>query len=321
MLRRGWYLVYYKISDRFGEPNAVKSMRNFQAYLEQKFELAEKAVLFGFSRGGLYAVNYAAEYPDKVAKIYLDAPVLDVFSWPGGFWRGEGSPTDWEMCRKYYHIQDGENDTTENPIKKIGTLIQNRIPVLLVAGDADTVVPLQENGALLYAEYMYAGAPIKMIVKPGVGHHPHSLEQPEEIADWISFDEEYGCIIDEGAQDWQIFQQDEDGYAKICLCGRCVSRFNRKSFNAFIRIVNEADGMPVLNWCKCETENNHWKAELRVRRGGTYRIETCMDESEKCHNFSVRGDVIHHIGVGDVYVIAGQSNAVGYGKDYITDLP
>lgn len=28
-------------------------------------------------------------------------------------------------------------------------------------------------------------------------------------------------------------------------------------------------------------------------------------------------DTIHHIGVGDLYVIAGQSNAAGYGKDSI----
>jgi hypothetical protein len=29
----------------------------------------------------------------------------------------------------------------------------------------------------------------------------------------------------------------------------------------------------------------------------------------------------HHIGIGDVYVIAGQSNAAGYGKDFVYDPP
>lgn len=56
-----------------------------------------------------------------------------------------------------------------------------------------------------------------MIVKHGAGHHPHSLEQPSDIADWVEFDEEYGCIIESGAQDWQIFQQQEDGFAEIEL--------------------------------------------------------------------------------------------------------
>ncbi len=188
LLRRGWYLVNYKISDQFGAPAAVERMYSFQQYLEQKFQMCKKAVLFGFSRGGLYAVNYAAAYPDKVEKIYLDAPVLDIFSWPAGYGRGCGSGTDWEMCKKLYQVTEGQKDTEENPIHKVHTLIEHQIPVILVAGDADTVVPFPENGKQLYADYMYAKAPIHLIVKPGVGHHPHSLEQPDAIADWIEAD-------------------------------------------------------------------------------------------------------------------------------------
>lgn len=321
LLKRGWYLAYYRISDRFGTPESVKSMRQFQAYLEQEFSLATKAVLFGFSRGGLYAVNYAAFYPDKVAKLYLDAPVLDIFSWPGGYGRGEGSASDWEICRVLYRVANGARDVLENPVNHIQKLIDSRIPVLLIAGDADTIVPFRENGQLLYAEYTHAGAPIKTIIKPGVGHHPHSLEQPDIIADWVEFDTEYGCIIDEGAQDWQIFQQAEDGYAEIHLSGRCVYCFSQEEFHAFARVVNEADGIPVINWIRCETKNKRWKVTLRVPRGGLYRLETCMDTAENCGDWSVRGDFIYHIGVGDVYVIAGQSNSAGYGKDFISDLP
>lgn len=33
-----------------------------------------------------------------------------------------------------------------------------------------------------YTEY---GGNIKMIVKPGVGHHPHSLEDPQPVIDFI----------------------------------------------------------------------------------------------------------------------------------------
>lgn len=321
MLKRGWYLAYYKISDQFGAPCAIEKMRGFQAYLEERFALAARAVLFGFSRGGLYAVNYAAAYPEKTAKLYLDAPVLDIFSWPGGFGRGEGSEADWNICRKLYEVKEGEMDVPENPLNKINTLIQNRIPVLMVAGDADTVVPFRENGQILYAEYTYAGAPVKMIRKPGVGHHPHSLEEPMELADWIEFDREYGCIIEEGAQDWQIFQQKEDGFAEISLRGRCVNLFDEKPYHAFVRVVNEADGMPVVDWMRCETQNNRWEITMQVPRGGLYRIDTCMDLAENCGDWSARGDCVHHVGVGDVFVIAGQSNSAGYGKDFISDRP
>ena len=36
-----------------------------------------RVVLEGFSRGGLYAFNFAATHPTRVAALYLDAPVLD----------------------------------------------------------------------------------------------------------------------------------------------------------------------------------------------------------------------------------------------------
>ena len=185
LLRRGWHLVYYRISDLFGCDEAVSKMHAFQRYIEKNFSLSDKAVIFGFSRGGLYAVSYTAAFPEKVAKLYLDAPVLDVFSWPGGFGRGDGSPEDWKICKSVYGIKDGVKNFPQNPINKLPILINHRIPVILVAGDADGVVPLNENGKILYADYMLYGAPIKFIIKPGIGHHPHSLEEPGEIADWI----------------------------------------------------------------------------------------------------------------------------------------
>lgn len=318
LLNRGWHLVYYKVSDQFGAPSVLPAMRMFQTYIEEQFQLKEKAVLFGFSRGGLYAVNYAAAYPEKVWKLYLDAPVLDVFSWPGGFGRGERSPKDWELCKQIYGIQEGDRDCCENPIHKIQTLIQHRIPVILVAGDADRVVPFQENGKLLYADYMLAGMSIPCIIKKGVGHHPHSLSQPDELVDWISYDPEYGAIIETGAQDWQIFQQ-EEGMAKVVLRGRCVDHASMERYHAFVRVVEEADGRPVVDWMRCEEDGDGWKIELNIPTGGLYRIESCMDLTEVCNEWSRRGDCIRHIGVGDVFVIAGQSNSAGYGKDMITD--
>ena len=84
MLQEGYFLLYYKVSDMYGCPQAVEYMRHFHTYVTKEFDLYPKPVLFGFSRGGLYAVNYAAAYPQEVDALYLDAPVLDIRSWPGG---------------------------------------------------------------------------------------------------------------------------------------------------------------------------------------------------------------------------------------------
>ena len=78
----GFARVYYKISDMYGSVKAVRLMHAFQKELIKRYSFAQKAIMFGFSRGGLYAFNYALYYPEQVEKVYLDAPVLDIKTWP-----------------------------------------------------------------------------------------------------------------------------------------------------------------------------------------------------------------------------------------------
>jgi len=54
-----------------------------------------------------------------------------------------------------------------------------------VCGLADEVVPYAENTALLAKNLKEARGEIKLILKEGVGHHPHSLEDPKPIVDFI----------------------------------------------------------------------------------------------------------------------------------------
>ena len=58
----------------------------------------------------------------------------------------------------------------------MGKLLENHVPVFLIAGDSDKVVPYEENGKLLYEQYVAAGGKIQLILKPGCDHHPHGLE-------------------------------------------------------------------------------------------------------------------------------------------------
>lgn len=184
MIKRGYHLIHISLSDMFGAPPAIDEMYKFQKFAEEKYSLSGKAIIFGFSRGGLYTVNFTAAHPEKVDKIYLDAPVLDVMSWPYGTMRGSHSEHDVEMCADIYNISDVK-EFCGSPIYKIHTLIENKIPVMLVVGDSDTVVPFNENGKILFADYVRYGGTINLIVKKGVGHHPHSLENPKDIADFL----------------------------------------------------------------------------------------------------------------------------------------
>lgn len=60
-----------------------------------------------------------------------------------------------------------------------------KVPILIVVGDVDKVVPVAENSALLEERLNSLGWELNMIHKPEVGHHPHSLKDPKPIVDFI----------------------------------------------------------------------------------------------------------------------------------------
>ncbi len=186
LLEKGWHIAYLRISNMYGCPEAVDRMRSFQEYMVKTYKLASRAVLFGFSRGGLYAFNYAARYPQDVAALYLDAPVLDIRSWPGGKGAGSGAPKEWRQCLAIYGLdEETVKSFKENPLDKAEAVVKAEIPVIIVAGDADEIVPMAENTVKLVECFKKQGGKIKLIVKPGVGHHPHSLEEPGEIVEFL----------------------------------------------------------------------------------------------------------------------------------------
>jgi pimeloyl-ACP methyl ester carboxylesterase len=187
LLAQGWHLAYFKVSDMYGCPEAIALMRAFQTAAEDEFGLAKRAVLFGFSRGGLYAFNYAAQYPQKVAVLYLDAPVLDIKSWPGGKGIGVGSQQEWEDCLRIFGLTEESAESFKgNPLDRIEAVADASIPIILVAGGADDIVPYKENGKILAERYRELGGTIQVIVKPDCGHHPHSLEDPSPVVSFIT---------------------------------------------------------------------------------------------------------------------------------------
>ncbi len=186
MLKLGYHLAYHRVSNLYGCPQAVQWMREFRDAVVREFHLAERTVLFGFSRGGLYACNYAVAYPETVAALYLDAPVLDIRSWPGGRGAGCGGEREWAECLACYGLtEETAADFRENPLDRTEALAQAGIPVMLVAGGSDTVVPFEENGALFQERFRKAGGVLETIVKPNCGHHPHSLEDPSPIVAFL----------------------------------------------------------------------------------------------------------------------------------------
>ena len=186
LLAKGWHLGYHRVSDMYGCQASVEYLRAFQDYVEEKFQLALRPVIFGFSRGGLYAVNYAVAYPSRVGCLYLDAPVMDIRSWPGGFGIGVGSPGCWEQAKQWYGLSDhSAPGFAQNPLDHAVALAKAGIPVIGVVGLDDATVPYVENLKLFIPRFRAAGGHIEVIEKPGCDHHPHSLTDPTPVVEFI----------------------------------------------------------------------------------------------------------------------------------------
>ena len=186
LLKRGWHVAYCDVGNLFGSPKAVKRWDDFYQFVTAKHGFHKRPVLEGMSRGGLIIYNWAKANPGKVTCIYGDAPVCDFKSWPAGKGKGKRSAGAWRACLSAYGFTDAEAFAFKgNPIDDLGSLVKAGVPLIHVVGDADAVVPVAENTAILEMRYRELGGSIKVIHKPGVGHHPHSLKDPQPLMDFI----------------------------------------------------------------------------------------------------------------------------------------
>lgn len=186
LVGKGFHVAYIDVQNMYGAPVGLDHMDKFYAHLTEQRGLSKKTVLEGFSRGGLFALNWAARNPEKVACIYNDAPVCDFKSWPGGKGKGKGSKGDWANVLKVYGLTEAQAlEYKLNPVDNLAPLAKAKIPLLHVCGAADDVVPLDENTGLVETRYKAMGGEITVIAKPGIGHHPHSLEKPEPIVEFV----------------------------------------------------------------------------------------------------------------------------------------
>ncbi|MDB4143780.1 prolyl oligopeptidase family serine peptidase [Akkermansiaceae bacterium] len=175
LLKKGFHVAYCNVSGLYGAPAAVARWDRFYEHLT-KMGFAKKVTLEGMSRGGLIIYNWSAKNPEKVACIYADAPVCDFKSWP------KVNPA---ILKAYGFTEAEARAYKGNPVDNLAPLAKHKIPVIHVVGEADKVVPVAENSDVIEERYKKLGGEIKVIRKPGVGHHPHSLKDPKPIVDFI----------------------------------------------------------------------------------------------------------------------------------------
>lgn len=186
LLKNGFHLCYIKNDNRWGVDEDIDRKARFICYVQEKCELKSHCVLVGMSCGGLIAIKLAARHPNLVKCMYLDAPVINYMSCPCGFGVGKSLNINSEILNAL-----GLKDISQllsyrdMPLDKIPTLIEHKIPVVMVSGDSDQTVPYCENGVCLEMAYKEAGVEHEVYIKPGGDHHPHGLENPMVVLDFI----------------------------------------------------------------------------------------------------------------------------------------
>jgi len=153
------------VGESYGSPQGRELFSALYEELTRKRGFASKPCLLGRSRGGLWVTSWASENPKKVAGIAGIYPVFDLRTYPG---LAKAAPA--------YGLKTDELEaklSEHNPIERVGALAKAKVPVFIIHGDEDKVVPLQENSAELAARYEAAGVKdvVSLVVAKGQGHN------------------------------------------------------------------------------------------------------------------------------------------------------
>jgi len=100
-------------------------------------------------------------------------------------------PPEGTVQREQVYVEFGlTSDTIKtfegHPVENFERFFAHGIPLLLIAGDSDEIVPFELNAKKMM-EYCHShGITIKTYIKPGCAHHPHSLEDVAPIVKFVN---------------------------------------------------------------------------------------------------------------------------------------
>lgn len=183
LLSMGYYIVHIKNITRWVHPSDTDARASLAEYMHNRFGVSKKCVIIGMSCGGMQGIYFASKYPELVSCMYLDAPVVNLLSCPAGLGNGTSMFEEFQahMGMSLIELLGYRN----HPLDHLPNLVKHNIPLVLVSGDSDSVVPFDENGKYLKEMYEKNNCVIQTIIKPGGDHHPHSLTDNSPIIDFI----------------------------------------------------------------------------------------------------------------------------------------
>jgi len=162
LLAAGIAIAGIDAGESYGSPAGNEAFDALHAHLVTRRGFAARPALLARSRGGLMLGSWAASNPARVAGLAGIYPVFDLRSYPG-----------LERSASAHGLSPAELEqrlAERNPVDRLAPLAAAGVPLHLLHGDADRVVPLETNSGAVAARYQGLGGAVTLEVVPGGGH-------------------------------------------------------------------------------------------------------------------------------------------------------
>jgi len=167
IVARGCAIACIDVGESHGSPMGVAVFTALYRGLVDQRGLSLRPALLGRSRGGLMLLNWAADNADSVACFAGIYPVCNLASYPGLVTASASYGITAAMLSAQLE--------KHNPIDRLASLAKADVPVFLLHGDSDQIVPHDKNSALLKDRYESLGGQATLEIIAGGGHdcQPH----------------------------------------------------------------------------------------------------------------------------------------------------
>ena len=192
LLERGFHHVHMDVFSTYMNDEGVKKLEKFYDLL-QSMHFDKKAALIGMSYGGLFSLRWAAEHPETVGAIYLDAPVCSL-SFTAERVVDASLPSlktflEGETAKHYkaYNVNTPEElrNHPKSPLNNYQPIAEAQIPILAIRSGQDQSVIPETNIDIFTERLKQAGGNIQVIRRDLYGHHPHGLDDPTPLTGFI----------------------------------------------------------------------------------------------------------------------------------------
>lgn len=183
------------------------------------------------------------------------------------------------------------------------------MPLFAVHGDADKVVPLEANSGRVKQRYAALGGSMTLLVPPGQGHSmwPGFFQCPE-LVEFVVAHAGVGLILD-SPREYQVVQRTARNVGTVRVRGKLGEAARAADAIEYRLGTDDKPGA----WRKLDAviRDAGFDGSIEVAAGGWYRLDVRASAGGK----PVAAACVDRVGVGEVFVVAGQSNAANHGAE------